>query len=76
MLTSSEIKSFEVDINNECTDDGDPLYEGDLTILLNNGTILRAELDWIREGDKHFLCDKKDVEYLIEYITDHEIEFS
>lgn len=72
-FTAEDIKSFNFVLEVDSEDDGEPLYEGTLTITFMDGTEDSVYLDWVREGHRiDFNEDNKQA--LIEYLNDYEIE--
>lgn len=65
-LKREQIKSFEWEEKDVGADDGEPLYEGTITVHCTDGTTLKAYLDWVRQGDMEDFCDGN-INALMEY---------
>jgi hypothetical protein len=66
MLKREQIKSISWEQLDESEDDGDPLYQGNLTINLIDGTSFTVFLDWVRSGDEDDFS-KGDIDAVIAY---------
>jgi hypothetical protein len=67
MLKIEDIEKIVWDQTSEDTDDGDMLYEGNLTVHFKDGTVKIAYLDWVRGGHEDEFSDG-----LVESVIDYE----